>query len=129
MNVLLDTHAFLWLITADRQRLSPRAIEIFADPANAIFLSVVSVWEMMLKHSKGKLRIAHDPRAFIRSQLTRNQIQPVALELGHVLRSKDLPPIHKDPFDRMLVAQAIENDYVLMTCDEVIGQYPVKTLW
>ena len=129
MNVLLDTHAFLWLITDDRNRLSQKAIEAFQDPANSIFLSAVSAWELILKQSKGKLRIAHAPKSFIRTQMARNRISPLPLGLNHVLRTKDLPPIHKDPFDRALIAQALEEDFALMTCDADIQEHPVNTLW
>jgi len=127
LKLLLDTCTFLW-ITLDAPDLSRRARELFVDPANEICLSAVSVWEIMLKSSIGRLPI---PRRgnFIGTQREQHGIDPLPLDEEATLHLPRLPHLHKDPFDRMLVCQALVHGLVILTPDDLIMQYPVRTEW
>ncbi len=100
-----------------------------ADPACVVYLSVVSVWEMVIKAGTGKLRLAKDVPTLVAEQLTANPLQLLPVSLAHVLAVGGLPSIHRDPFDRMLVAQALAEDAVLLTADPLVWRYPVPTDW
>ena len=128
MKVLIDTHTFLWMITADK-RLSPKARKVLTTGSNELLLSTASAWEIMLKWGAGKLKLTGGPTVFLREQLAQNGIRILPVELAHVLRVEELLPIHRDPFDRLLVAQAIEEDVPILTADETIQRYPAKTIW
>lgn len=106
MRVLLDTHAFLWRITDD-SRLSSIAREVIADPGNDLFLSAASGWEMAIKVHLGRLEVAGDLARLIPEHMTRNAVQGLPVSMSHALSVQDLPVIHGDPFDRMLVAQSL----------------------
>ena len=106
MKVLLDTHAFLWFV-ADAPQLSPTARQIIQDRANDILLSIASIWEMAIKVSIGKLTIAQPLDLFLPSQLQQNSIALLEINLRHVLAVNNLPFHHRDPFDRLLAAQAL----------------------
>jgi len=125
---LLDTCTFLWVITGSSE-LSPAAAKVFADPANEILLSVVSVWELSVKHSLGKLPMPASLDRFVLEQREKHGITVLPLEERAVLHLHKLPALHRDPFDRMLICQAIEHDCVLLTPDPLIAQYPVRTQW
>ena len=127
MNVLLDTHAFLWW-AGDPARLSSHALAIIIDPANHIMASVVNVWEMAIKSQLGKLTLHKPLKDMVADQQT-NGLTFLAAELDHVLGIEELPPVHKDPFDRLLAAQAISEGAVLLTSDPVFASYPVTTAW
>jgi PIN domain nuclease of toxin-antitoxin system len=103
MKYLLDTHIFLWWIT-DNPKLSEHAREIFADPYNEIFLSAASTWEMVIKSSAGKLSLPSSPVLFIRTQIAMNDITILNITVEHTFALLRLPMIHKDPFDRILIA-------------------------
>lgn len=128
MRCLLDTCTFLWIIAGSRE-LSPTAAEIFVDPTHEILLSVVSVWEISVKHSLGKLPMPAPPDRFVSAQRELHGISVLPLEEPAVFHLHKLPALHRDPFDRMLVCQAIEHDCVLLTPDPLISQYPVRTRW
>ncbi len=128
MKGLLDTCTFLWIITGSRE-LSPAAEKVFIDPANEILLSVVSVWELSVKHSLGKLPMPASLDRFVLEQREKHGITVLPLEERAVYHLHKLPVLHRDPFDRMLICQAIEHDCVLLTPDPLIVQYPVKTQW
>lgn len=128
MRGLLDTCTFLWVITGSSE-LSPAAAKVFADPANEILLSVVSVWELSVKHSLGKLPMPASLDRFVLEQREKHGITVLPLEERAVLHLHKLPALHRDPFDRMLICQAIEHDCVLLTPDPLIAQYPVRTQW
>lgn len=104
MNVLLDTHAFLWL-DSEQTKLSETAEQVCTDAANKLWLSTASVWEMEIKMALGKLRLRRPLSEIIRSQQTANGIQILPVQLAHALELENLPSHHKDPFDRMLIAQ------------------------
>lgn len=128
MRILLDTHTFIWLDT-DPTRLSAAAIAVLADPSNTLLLSSASVWEMAIKVGTGKLLLSADLQTVLTDQTTRNPITILAVAAEHALQVQGLPPIHKDPFDRMLVAPAQVEGATILTCDANIPRYPVPTIW
>jgi PIN domain nuclease of toxin-antitoxin system len=128
MKVLLDTHAFIWS-DSDPTKLSPQARAACEDRTNVVLLSVASVWEMQIKLQLGKLDLRLPLAEVIASQQQTNDIQVLSVALGHVLALQDLPAHHKDPFDRLLIAQANVEEAVLIGHDPVFAQYPVKVLW
>lgn len=128
MKLLLDTCTFLWII-ADAPDLSDRAASLFMDPAHDVFLSSVSVWELSVKYSLGRMPLPDTPERFLPVQREQHGIAALPLEEPAVLHLHKLPSLHRDPFDRMLICQAIEHDCVLLTPDPLITQYPVRTLW
>jgi PIN domain nuclease of toxin-antitoxin system len=127
MKGLLDTHAFLWM-DSDPSRLSAAAQTFIRDPVNTLLLSVASIWEMQIKLQLGKLSLTMPLAVKIGSQQT-NGVQVLPVELNHVLALTSLPNIHKDPFDRLLIAQANCEGALLITADPVISKYPVQTVW
>lgn len=124
MRVLLDTHALLWAVSED-ERLSEIAREIVANEANDILVSVVSAWEMAVKRALGKLEAPDDLEEIIAEA---GFVQRLVL-FGDCQRISTLPPLHRDPFDRMLVCQALEEGIPIVTRDEIIPRYPVQTIW
>jgi PIN domain nuclease of toxin-antitoxin system len=127
MKLLLDTHAFIWW-DSDPSLLSAPALAALRDPANEVWLSVVSVWEMVIKAPLGKLTLRL-PLADIISQQQANGLQILPVSLAHTLAVEGLPAIHKDPFDRLLIAQANVEGAELVCADQLIRQYPVRILW
>ncbi len=128
MKILLDTCTFLWIIT-DAPELSESARLLFVDPANEIYLSAVSAWEIAVKHALGRLPLPEPPERFIPARRKQHGIEPLPLEEEATLHLTRLPPYHQDPFDRMLVCQAVVHGMVLLTPDELILQYSVRTTW
>jgi len=128
MRLLLDTCSFIW-VTTDAPELSARARELFADPGNDVFLSCVSVWEIAVKNSLGRLPLPASPEVFVPSQREQHGIQSLALDEDSCLHLIRLPQIHQDPFDRMLVCQALVHGLSVLTPDPLITQYPVRCLW
>jgi PIN domain nuclease of toxin-antitoxin system len=128
VKYLLDTCTFLWII-AGAKDLSPEASQIFAHPANEVFLSAVSVWELSVKHALGKLPLPGTLDRFVVEQRERHGIAALPLNEKAILHLHKLPLLHRDPFDRMLICQSIEHDCVLLTPDPLIAQYPVRTRW
>lgn len=127
MNYILDTHIWLWW-TLEPQLLSARATETIANPDNRIYLSAVCTWEATIKSSLGKLSLPGGPREFVRQAVELDGFTPLAISPEHSVGIFDLPPLHKDPFDRLLIAQAIFERAVLITEDPLIRQYGVATL-
>lgn len=128
MRCLLDTCTFLWIIAGSRE-LSPTAASMFTDPTHEILLSAVSVWEISVKHSLGKLPLPTSVDRFVLAQREMHGISVLPLEERAVFHLHKLPALHRDPFDRMLICQAIEHDCVLLTPDPLIVQYPIRTQW
>jgi PIN domain nuclease of toxin-antitoxin system len=128
MKVLLDTHAFIWW-DSDPTKLSPQARAACEDRTNVVLLSVASAWEMQIKLQLGKLDLRLSLAEVIASQQQTNDIQVLPVALGHVLALQDLPAHYKDPFDRLLIAQANVEAVVLISHDPVFAHYPVKVLW
>jgi PIN domain nuclease of toxin-antitoxin system len=128
MKLLLDTHTFIWW-DSDPANLSPQALALCQDRANVVLLSVVSVWEMQIKQQLGKLQL-HLPLAdMIASQQQTNHLVVLPVKLAHVLALESLPAHHKDPFDHLLIAQAREEDAVLVSSDPVFARYQIEVLW
>ncbi len=128
MRLLLDTCTFLWIVGGSKE-LSPRAREAFADPANEAFLSAASAREIAVKHRLGKLPLPAPPEEFVPAQRAAHGIEPLPVDEEAALHVAKLPDLHRDPFDRMLVAQAIVGGLVLLTPDDDIRKYPARTLW
>lgn len=128
MKLLLDTHAFIWWDGAPSE-LGPQARAACFDPVNELLLSVASVWEMQIKVMLGKLTLRKPLRQLISDQVQQNGLGVVAVSLEHVLRLDSLPSHHKDPFDRLLVAQALAEGWALVSHDPAIAQYPVTVIW
>ena len=128
MKYLLDTCTFLW-IAADSKELSPRARQVFLDRHNERFLSIVSVWEILLKHGTGKLPLPDGPGKFIRTARNREGIGSLGLDEAAIFAVAQLPAIHADPFDRLLVCQAQIEGMTILTRDPEIRRYPVATDW
>lgn len=128
MKVLLDTNVFIWMDT-DMSRLSPAVLSYFNDPNCQIFLSVVSVWEIIIKVGIGKLALSGDVEQIIHDIQKRNPLLILPIEVPHAIEVRSLPPIHRDPFDRMLIAQARVENAVLLTSDPKLRQYSVQSDW
>lgn len=128
MRLLLDTCTFLWL-AAESPELSTSARERFEEAGNDVFLSAVSAWEIAVKHGMGRLPLPEPPDRFIPRIRDEMGIESLPLDEETTLYLPRLPAAHKDPFDRMLVCQAIRNGLVVLTPDPLIRQYPVPTVW
>jgi PIN domain nuclease of toxin-antitoxin system len=128
MKLLLDTHAFLWFITDD-PALSRESKRLVEEPENDVILSVASLWEMAIKVSLGKLTISQPFEPFITSQLAANAISLLNISTGHVAVVATLPFHHRDPFDRLLIAQAMVEQLPVLSTDPVFDSYPIKRLW
>lgn len=128
MQLLLDTHALLWWINDDAA-LSAKARSAIANADNECFLSLASCWEMAIKYSLGKLTLSQPLDQFIPEQLSRNRIRLLHIDFRHAAKVATLPFHHRDPFDRLLVAQASIEKMTLLTADAAITQYEVKCLW
>jgi PIN domain nuclease of toxin-antitoxin system len=128
VNILLDTCTFLWIVSGSSE-LSDTARRLFSDPGNEVYLSVASAWEIIVKHKLGKLPLPELPHEFIKKWRTRHEIDSLPLDEAAVLQLSRLPEYHKDPFDRILICQAIAGGMVILTPDLHIGQYPVRTEW
>lgn len=127
MKLLLDTHAFLWAIGA--HGLSQSAQQAFLSTENELFLSAASYWEMCIKIGLGKLNIMPNWQARFEYEMVINQIQWLPIAQTHCQQITILPKHHRDPFDRMLIAQSLVEGMTLMTADARIQQYAVTTLW
>ena len=128
MRLLLDTHAFLWWV-ADDPRLSDRARSLIADGSNEVFFSAASAWEIVVKAALGRLRIDGEVKVFIDRQLEANAFEVLPIHLRHALAIAALPDLHRDPFDRMLVAQASTEGLAILTGDQQVAAYPVEAVW
>lgn len=127
MRLLLDTHVFLWYITAD-PRLPATFRAAIQDPANDVFLSVASVWEAVIKHALGKLPLPDPPAEYLPRQRIAHGIVPLPVDEGAMPHLAVLPPLHRDPFDRILVAQALQHGLMIATVDPLVAAYPVPLL-
>jgi len=128
VHFLLDTHTFLWWITDD-PHLSERARQVISDPGNDIFLSAASGWEMAIKTQLGKLQLPDHFEQFIAEQLFRNNITSLPVMMSHALHVQSLPLHHRDPFDRLLIAQSQLEKMPIITTDSVFADYDVEIVW
>ncbi len=122
MKYLLDTHLLLWAANAP-ERLSSKALTVFNEPLNELLFSAASLWEIAIKTGLGRDDFKVDVRVFRRALLD-NGYQELAVSSAHAVHLPDLPALHKDPFDRMLVAQATAEGITLLTSDSVVASYP-----
>ena len=127
MRLLLDTHIFLWYISGALQ-LPAVFREAIRSADNQAYLSVASIWEAVIKHSLGKLPLPAPPAEYLPRQRSRHQIESLPVDEGALVRLAGLPPLHRDPFDRILIAQALEYDLVVVTTDKAVRAYPVRLL-
>jgi PIN domain nuclease of toxin-antitoxin system len=128
MKALLDTHTFLWAIAGEEKKLSRRAEQIYTG-SNDLWLSVASLWEILIKVQTGKLPLPVPTGSYVVRNLAANHIEVLPITLDHVLKLESLPHYHRDPFDRILIAQSIEENLPLITSDPLFEKYPVKLLW
>ncbi len=128
MRLLLDTHAFLWWIT-DSPHLSATARELIGNGKNEVFFSAASGWEIAIKARLGRLTLPGDPERFLAEQLAANAFQVLPVYLHHAMRVYSLPDHHRDPFDRLLVAQAEVEGMAIVSGDPQLARYPVPVRW
>lgn len=128
MKLLLDTHAFLWWVTDDAQ-LSKRARTLIGDERNEVFFSAASAWEIVIKARLGRVAVPERVDRFIRRQIEVNDFHALPIRLEHALRLQALHEYHRDPFDRMLVAQALEDGLTILTADPLVRRYPARVAW
>ena len=128
MKALVDTCTFLWMAD-DAPELTNQARTALIDPDNEVYLNVVSAWEIAIKYARGKLPLPAPPRQFVPTQRTLLALTALPIEEEDVLALDRLPTLHRDPFDRLLVCQALTHGLVLVSPDPLIQQYPVRTLW
>ncbi|MDR2678561.1 MAG: type II toxin-antitoxin system VapC family toxin [Zoogloeaceae bacterium] len=122
MKYLLDTHLLIWAVTADK-KLSASAAALIDDMGNTLVFSVLSLWEIALKRGLDRKDFLYEAR-FVRQSLLNNGYEELPILSQHVLAVDTLPPLHKDPFDRLLIAQAITEGIVLLTADATVARYP-----
>jgi PIN domain nuclease of toxin-antitoxin system len=127
MRILLDTHIFLWFISGDIQ-LSTDVRDAIRDPDNEVYLSAISVWEAIVKYQLGKLPLPDHPETYLPKQRDLHQIASLALDEISVVQLAKLPLLHRDPFDRMLICQALQNGLTIATVDTAIRAYSVNVM-
>lgn len=128
MKLLLDTHVFIWWDN-EPARLPKSVIALCRKSENSLFVSLVSLWEIQIKTQLGKLTLNLPLTELVKSQQQTNGIEVLSISLPHILKLGELPAHHKDPFDRLLIAQAISEDILIITADSIFSNYPVKTIW
>jgi len=128
MKYLLDTHAFLWFISED-ERLSKNVCDIISRQDNEIYFSAGSAWEIAIKTGLGRLSIQGELEHFLIDQLSVNQMLSLPITLPHAVCTRLLPAIHKDPFDRILIAQSTLENMPLITHDRIMTEYDVRVVW
>ncbi|MFI5385880.1 MAG: type II toxin-antitoxin system VapC family toxin [Fimbriimonadales bacterium] len=128
LKLLLDTCTFFWL-AVESGRLSGRAKEVIGDQASDVFLSSISTWEIVSKHRTGRMALPLPPDQLIRQLRQELLLLPLPLSDEDAFQARTLPKLHGDPFDRMLICQAIVNGCSIVTPDQAIAQYPIHTIW
>ena len=128
MRVLVDTHVFLWWVEGDRA-LPAKARAVLANPENECLISMVSAWELAIKTGLGKLKLALPVKRYIVENVAANGFRMLAIEIAHVGRVETLARHHGDPFDRLLIAQALEENIAVVTADPIYRTYGVKRIW
>ncbi len=124
----MDTQCWLWWI-ATPEKLSRKTCRRIADKRNSVYLSAASTWEIAIKYSIGKLPLPEPPWQFIPKRLARDTITALPIEIMHTLHVADLPQHHKDPFDRLLISQSIQESIPIMTADEQFEPYKAQIIW
>lgn len=127
MNLLLDTHVWLWSLTTP-ESIAPATLDLMSDMENRLYFSAASSWEIAIKYRLGKLPLPAPPLEFVPARLNRDGIISLPVEDRHALAVSELPQYHNDPFDRLLVVQAVIEKYTLVTCDEKLDRYDVEII-
>ena len=127
MKLLLDTQCWLWM-TAAPDRFSRTALEIVENEATDLLLSAACAWEIAIKHALGKLVLPMKPSEYVESRLRQTRTSPLAISYAHALRAGELPPHHRDPFDRLLVAQSQIEKLPILTADPILNRYDVDVI-
>jgi PIN domain nuclease of toxin-antitoxin system len=122
MKIILDTHIFLWFIT-NNKRLADQYYDAISNQDNEIYLSVVSVWEATIKYQLGKLPLPESPEIYLPRQREKHLISSLSITETTITQLAKLPPLHNDPFDRLLLCQSLEHDLIIMTEDKAILSY------
>jgi PIN domain nuclease of toxin-antitoxin system len=128
VNILLDTHVFIWS-TGNPEKLSQRVRDLLIDTGNTWILSIASVWEIQIKFQLGKLNLNSTLPILIDNQQRVNNLQLLPIELTHIYALNNLPNHHRDPFDRLLIAQATVEQVPIVSIDSVFDNYPIQRLW
>lgn len=127
MNVLLDTHALLWFYSGDAQ-LSSTSKNLIKDTSNNCYVSIASIWEVTIKYKIGKLEL-ENPLTDLFEFIKRNQISIIPIELDHLIVLSTLPPIHRDPFDRIIIAQGMTEKLMVISKDSIFKDYDLTIIW
>ncbi len=128
MRLLIDTHVFIWLNDAPGS-IPQKALTMLSDLENDLFFSLVSVWEMQIKIQLGKLQLQNPLPEILMTQQSVNGLQMLPIHLEHVWALEGIPNYHRDPFDRLLIAQAIAAQLPIVSADSMFDRYPVQRLW
>ncbi len=127
MKFLLDTHTFLWFVN-DNPRLSDQLKDLIEDENNATYLSLASLWEMSIKYSLGKLSLSASYEEFVEEEVVKTNLNLLNIKLAHLNVLATLPLHHRDPFDRLIIAQSIAEELPIITVDPALAQYPVTLI-
>ncbi len=128
MRLLLDTHALIWMVSLD-DKLSEKAKTLILDTDNELFLSVASIWEISIKASLGKLILQQPIEQIINQQVQINGVQLISIEAAHALAVSTLPWHHRDPFDRLIIAQSQLENLTILGCDTAMDVYEIERIW
>jgi PIN domain nuclease of toxin-antitoxin system len=128
MKLLLDTNVFIWLNDAP-SRVKDRVMTVIANPDNNLFLSLTSIWEMQIKIQLGKLELSDALPDILKTQQVENNLQVLTIDVNHIWSLENLPNHHRDPFDRLLIAQAQTEGMTLVSADGIFELYDVDLLW
>jgi PIN domain nuclease of toxin-antitoxin system len=128
VKILLDTCTFLWIVD-QREKLSTRAVEVFESPDNDVYLSAASAWEIATKVAARRLSLSEPPDRYVPAQRENHGILSLPIDEESAVHGARLPLLHRDPFDRFIVGQAIVHGMTILTPDKIISQYPAKVIW
>lgn len=128
MKILLDTNTFLWAI-ADEPKLSKKAGNEFIDGSNSLYISIASIWEIIIKVSINKLKLPKPASVFLMKQISINRIRMLEIKQEHIYHLERLPFHHRDPFDRLIISQSLVEKMPVATADRIFKKYGIKTIW
>lgn len=126
MKILIDTHVFLWGLQGE-DKLSQKVRTLL--PSADVWISVASLWEIIVKTQVGKLKLPRPVGGYLTAKLTANGVSVLPLTFDHVKRLEELPPHHRDPFDRIMIAQCLEEELPVVTSDPLFERYPIQLIW
>ena len=128
MRFIVDTHAWLWA-QSEPERLPSSVLEVLEDPANDVFVSAASAWEIAVKYQRGRLPLPEPPMTYVPMRMVDSGCKPLSIEHAHALQAGQLPMHHRDPFDRVLIAQSQILDMPVVTRDPAFSLYDVDLVW